>query len=189
MLNSIEQGTRWARFETRDRHTRPRLARQVRTFLLGLAAHGAFGRAGELQACEVVCDDRVNDELDLVAGQVHCLVALPATRAGEFHSYMITHRLEGTTVRSVKSRMLPEGTRFTVHAPAPARAGQPVAEAVGTRRTLAQELFAPAPEMRLASTSPTASAGLDPVATAPRRLDLNLIARVYGDPVRRGERF
>jgi hypothetical protein len=189
VLNSIEQGTRWARFETRDRHTRPRLARQVRTFLLGLAAHGAFGRAGELQACEVVCDDRVNDELDLVAGQVHCLVALPATRAGEFHSYMITHRLEGTTVRSVKSRTLPEGTRFTVHAPAPARAGQPVAEAVNTRRTLAQELFAPVPEMRLASTPETASAGLDPVATAPRRLDLNLIARVYGDPVRRGERF
>jgi hypothetical protein len=190
VLNSIEQGTRWARFEARDRHTWARITRQVRTFLLRLAASGAFGRDGHLQPGEVVCDARINDELDLAAGRVHCLVALPATRPGEFHSFMITHRFDGTIVRSVKSRPLPEGTRFSVHGPI-AVAQPPAADshAAGVSRTLAQELFATVPKTPPATTTPTTSVRLDAESTAPRRLDLNLVARLYGDPVRRGERF
>ena len=56
-LNSVELGTRWARFEGRDRNIWPRLARQVRSFLLGLSASGAFGRGADMQQCEVVCDE------------------------------------------------------------------------------------------------------------------------------------
>jgi hypothetical protein len=187
VLNSVEQGTRWARFEGRDRNTWPRLARQVRTFLLGLAASGAFGKGGDLQPAEVVCDERINGEFDLASGTVHCLVSLPVPRAGEYRSYVVTHRREGTTVRPVKTHYLPPGTHLAVDAPLP---GRPVVENTSLddtvpRRTLAQELFAPLCDQRPALDSGV----LHPEAAAARRLDLNLIARLHGEAERRGERF
>jgi phage tail sheath protein FI len=185
VLNSVEQGTRWARFETRDRNTRTRLARQVRTFLLGLAGAGAFGRGAELQTCEVVCDERINTDRDIEAGLVHCLVSLPAARIGEWRSFMITHRLEGTTIRAIKTHVLPDGTRMTVHETAGRARPDPSLEDTQPRRTLAQELFAPPPDQRPAAPSNV----LDPEAATARRLDLNLIARLHGEPERRGQRF
>ncbi len=183
-LNCIESGTRWARFEGRDRNTWPRLARQVQTFLLGLAASGAFGKGADAQPCEVVCDERVNTLDDLRNGVVHCLVSLPTPRLGENRSFMLTHRLEGSAVRAVSQRQLPPGTRFTVH-DRPRRVSVGLLEDNAPRRTLAQELFAPPPDQRPAATSGT----LRPEAAAARRLDLNFIARLYGEPERRGDRF
>lgn len=183
VLNSIEQGTRWARFEARERHTRARLARQIRAFLLGLAGTGAFGRGAELQAGEVICDERINTDADLEAGVVHCLVSLPATRVGEWRSYLLSYRLEGTTIRAVRSHVLPDGTRMTVQEPATETPADPSLDDTQPRRTLAQELFAPMPDRRPASTA------LDPEAAAARRLDLNLIARLHDEPERRGQRF
>jgi phage tail sheath protein FI len=185
VLNSVEQGTRWARFETRDRNTRTRLARQVRTFLLGLAGAGAFGRGAELQTCEVVCDERINTDRDIEAGLVHCLVSLPAARIGEWRSFMITHRLEGTTIRAIKTHVLPDGTRMTVHDTVGRARPDPSLEDTQPRRTLAQELFAPPPDQRPAAPSNV----LDPEAATARRLDLNLIALLHGEPERRGQRF
>jgi hypothetical protein len=182
-INSVELGTRWARFEGRDRNTWPRLTRQVRAFLLGLAASGAFGKGAEMQQCEVVCDQRINTADDLAEGVVHCLISLPALRAGEVRSFMLTHRLEGSTVRQVRWRRLPAGTRLTVGEP-PSSLDDSL-EDTAPRRTLAQELFASAPDQRPAAPSDT----LRPEAAAARRLDLNLIARLYGEPGRRGERF
>ena len=185
-INSVEQGTRWACFEARDRNTWPRLARQVRTFLLGLSAGGAFGKGADMQHCEVVCDDRLNSSDDLAAGRVHCLVSIPTPRAGEFRSFMLTHSLAGSRVRHVQSRLLPAGTRFTVGGPALAgTAGEVTADDTSRRRTLAQELFAPAADQRPALSSDA----LYPEAAAARRLDLNLIARLHGEPERRGQRF
>jgi hypothetical protein len=184
VLNSIEQGTRWARFDGRDRLTWPRLARQVRTFLFGLAASGAFGKGPDLQACEVICDERINDDEDLAAGRVHCLVALPATRPGEWRSFMLTHSREGTTLRHVKSRTLPEGTRFTVRdSPWSPRSRDTVQPEAVVRRTLAQELFASPAER------PVPLSADDAESTAPRRLDPDLIARLYGEGVSRTERL
>jgi hypothetical protein len=184
-INSIEQGTRWARFEGRDRNTWPRLARQVRTFLMGLTASGAFGTGAEMQAAEVVCDERIHEPMDLEAGAVHCLVSLPGPRPGTFCSWMITHRLEGTAVRPVRSQQLPPNLLLTVHEPVRTPLGDPTLEDTAPRRTLAQELFAPKPDQRpaLASLLPV------PEAAAARRLDLNLIARLHGEPERRGERL
>ena len=183
-INSIESGTRWARFEGRDRNTWPRLARQVHTFLLGLAASGAFGKGADMQHCEVVCDERVNTIDDLRNGEVHCLVSLPALRSGEFRSFMLTHRLEGSTVRAVKPQQLPPGTRFTIRERT-LPSGDATLEDTAPRRTLAQELFAPVPDQRPAASSDV----LRPEAAAARRLDLNLIARLYGEPERRSDRY
>jgi hypothetical protein len=184
-INSIEQGTRWACFEARDRNTWPRLGRQVRTFLLGLSAGGAFGKGVDLQHCEVVCDERVNGEDDLAAGRVHCLVSIPTPRAGGFRSFMLTHSLEGSRVRHVQWRAIPEGTVFAVGDPAqPGAPGPGPTDEATHRRTLAQELFALAADPRPV---PAADA-LHPEAAA-RRLDLNRIARLQGEPERRGQRF
>jgi hypothetical protein len=184
IINSIENGTRWARFEARDRNTWPRLARQVHAFLLGLSASGAFGKGADLQHCEVICDERVNTLDDLRSGVVHCLVSLPAPRPGEYRSFMFTHRLEGSTVQAVKQRQLPPGTRFTVRGPARS-AIEASLEETAPRRTLAQELFAPIPEQRPVAPSDS----LRPEAAAPRRLDPDLVARLYGEAERRGHRF
>jgi len=183
-INSIESGTRWARFEGRDRNTWPRLARQVHTFLLGLAASGAFGKGADAQHCEVVCDERVNTLDDVRNGVVHCLVSLPTPRLGENRPFIFTHRLAGSTVRAVSPRQLPPGTRFTVREQ-PRRVTDSLLEDTAPRRTLAQELFAPTPDQRPAVASDTPR----PEAAAARRLDLNLIARLYGEPERRGDRF
>jgi hypothetical protein len=183
-INSIENGTRWARFEGRDRSTWSRLARQVHTFLLGLTASGAFGKGADLQHCEVVCDERINTMDDVRSGVVHCLVSLPTPRPGEYRSFMFTHRLEGSTVQAVKPRQLPPGTRFTVREP-PRPSIDASLEDTAPRRTLAQELFAPPPDQRPAATSDS----LRPEAATARRLDLNLIARLYGEAERRGNRF
>jgi hypothetical protein len=183
-INSIERGTRWARFEGRDRNTWPRLARQVHTFLLGLAASGAFGKGADSQHCAVVCDERVNTVDDVRSGVVNCLVSLPTPRIGAHRSFMFTHRLEGSAVRAVQPRQLPPGTRFTVREP-PRSAIDGSLEDTAPRRTLAQVLFAPPPDQRPA----VSSGALRPEAAAARRLDLNLIARLYGEPERRGDRF
>jgi hypothetical protein len=182
-INSVEQGTRWACFEARDRNTWPRLGRQVRSFLLGLSAGGAFGKGADMQHCEVVCDERLNNEDDLAAGRVHCLVSIPTPRAGEFRSYMLTHSLEGSRVRNVQSRQLPAGTRFAVGGPAPSV--RDWTDDNSRRRTLAQELFAPTADQRPAMSSDV----LHPEAAAARRIDLNLIARLHGEPEHRGQRF
>jgi hypothetical protein len=184
VLNSIEHGTRWARFEGRDHNTWPRLARQVRTFLAGLAASGAFGKGDDMRDCEVYCDERLHGGDELERGIVNCLISLPALRPGELRSYLLTHRPEGSTIRSAQPRQLPAGTRFTVHEQPPS-SPDPTLEATAPRRTLAQELFASIPDQRPAVSSSVPR----PEAAAARRLDLNLIARLYGESERRGERF
>jgi hypothetical protein len=138
-----------------------------------------------MQHGEVVCDERINSSGDLAEGVVHCLISLPTPRAGETRSFMLTHRLEGSIVRQVRSRRLPTGTRLTVGEALPAPTLDDALEDTAPRRTLAQELFASAPDQRPAASSDV----LQPEAAAARRLDLNLIARLYGEPGRRGQRF
>jgi hypothetical protein len=183
-LNSIEHGTCWARFEGRDRNTWPRLARQVRGFLEGLAANGAFGNGADQRPCEVVCDERLNSIDGLQSGTVHCLISLPALRPGQYRSFMLTHHFHGSRIRPAQARDLPLGTRFTVHELAAPPA--PGLDDTAPRRTLAQELFASSPDQRPPAASDVVPG---PEATAARRLDLNYIARLYGEPERRGERF
>jgi hypothetical protein len=99
---------------------------------------------------------------------------------------MLTHSLEGSRVRHVQSRLIPAGTLFSVGEPALPDVARPDStDDTARRRTLAQELFAPATDQRPA----LASDALHPEAAAARRHDLNLIARLHGEPERRGQRF
>jgi hypothetical protein len=182
VVNSIEHGTRWARFHSRDRGAWVRLTRQVRAFLQPLVAAGLFGPPADGDACLVVCDERLNSAADLEAGAVHLLVSLRGQRADDYQSWIITHRPEGTSVRSVRSNRLPAGTRMSVGEPESA----PSIDDTQPRRTLAQELFARHAEPRPASVPDPAGAA---ESAAPRGLDRDLVARLNQDLGRRGQRF
>jgi hypothetical protein len=97
---------------------------------------------------------------------------------------MLTHRFNGSRIRPAQPRELPPGTRFTVRDRVPFETSEPGLDDTAPRRTLAQELFASNPDQR-----PAASSELRPEAAAARRLDLNLIARLYSEAERRGERL
>jgi uncharacterized protein len=190
-INSLEQGTRWARFEGQNRNTWPRLARQVRAFLLGLAASGgASGTAAAAEFGEVICDARIHSDTDVAEGTVHCLVSLPVPRTSECRSFMITHGRAGSQVRAVASHRLPPGTRMTVHESP--RVPEPASTALddtAPRRTLAQELFGTALAARAAAAASIGGQVVRPEPTPAGRLDLHLVARLYGEIDSRGQRF
>lgn len=99
IVNSIERGTRWVVFEKNGPELWKRVAHQVEQFLAALDHEGAFiGRSPE-EAYMVVCDERVNDERDSHLGTVKILVGIAAVRAGEFHSYVISHNAAVSRVR------------------------------------------------------------------------------------------
>jgi phage tail sheath protein FI len=184
IVNSIEAGTRWARFEGREPSTWARLERQVRSFLQPLAESGLFG-AGEGDPCVVVCDERLHSVEDLEAGRVNVLVSLRTQRLDEYQSYMISHRPEGTTVRPVRSNRLAAGVQMTVHGPDV----EPVSlEDTQPQRTLAQHLFGQHREPRPGPTSTAARFGQAEAAAAGRR-DLDLVGYKGVEFDRRGQRF
>lgn len=185
IVNSIEHGTRWARFHGGDRGVWTRLARQVRSFLQPLATAGLFGLPGEGEPFVVVCDERLNSPADLSSGQVHLLVSLRGQRPDDYQSWMITHGPDGSRVRSVMSNRLPAGTRMTVGEPG---RPQPSIDDTQPRRTLAQELFSRQAEARPVQDSFPTRARLTESAAA-RGLDHDLIARMREDLSRRGQRF
>ena len=132
-MSSLEAGTRWAMFEAGDRRVWPRLERQVRMFLQPLAAVQLFGAGPSDDAFHVVCDERLNTEEDLAEGRVNVLIGLRSTRAEAYQSFLITHGIEGSSLRMVRSNWLPAGTRMSVHAAAPAPADDDITV---PRRTL-----------------------------------------------------
>jgi phage tail sheath protein FI len=183
VINSIEVGTRWARFEGRQHSSWRRLERQVRAFLQPLAAAGLFGLVAEGEPCSVVCDERINAVTDLETGRVNLLVALRTQRPDEYQSFMITHSPEGSTVRPVRSNRLPAPTHMTV----PEEEYEPALEDTQPRRTLAQHLFGHR-EPRPGSTSTVARFGQAEAAAAGRR-DLDLVGLKGVEFDRRGQRF
>jgi uncharacterized protein len=109
VMRSIERGTRWIVFERQGPALWQRLRAQVTAFFEALAAEGAFGGRTARQSYFVICDGRLNEGLD---GQLpeavpsgaarHLLLfGFAATRPGEFQTCLVTHRPEGSTVRTV----------------------------------------------------------------------------------------
>jgi hypothetical protein len=97
-INAIERGTRWCAGLANGPHVWMRLTRQISTFLSELRSAGAFASVSADQAFLVICDERINDgERD----GINVLVQFAATHAGEYHSFMLTHRAGGSTVRPV----------------------------------------------------------------------------------------
>jgi phage tail sheath protein FI len=101
ILNSVERGTRWMLFEPNEPALWSRACGQLRRFFESLEAEGAFAGRAPDDRWFVVCDERVNRECDREAGVVNLLFGFPAGRAGQFHSYLVSHRAGGSRVRPV----------------------------------------------------------------------------------------
>ena len=99
VINSIERGTRWCVLSPGDPRVWERVAAQVRRFLSELHGAGAFASVPPDQAYCVICDERINEESE--PHVVNILVQFAATHAGEYHSFMISHSVNGATVRPV----------------------------------------------------------------------------------------
>ncbi|HSG89241.1 MAG TPA: hypothetical protein VLA56_08510, partial [Pseudomonadales bacterium] len=97
----IEQGTRWVVLEQSGRPLWRRVTAQVERFLAELAGEGAFPSAPAAAASFVVCDERVNAEMDTIQGRVRLLVGFAALRPGTYHSFLLTHSASGSSVRWV----------------------------------------------------------------------------------------
>lgn len=100
VINAIERGTRWCVLSPGNRSVWERIAQQIREFLGELRSAGAFSSVLEERAYLVICDERINDPSEKKR-VVNILVQFAATHAGEYHSFLITHCLHGSTVRPV----------------------------------------------------------------------------------------
>jgi phage tail sheath protein FI len=118
LMNSLERGTRWVLYDVRDRNSWSRMRGQAEAFLQPLADAGLFGDGPADAAFKVICDERLNSEDDRAAGQVHMLVSLRTTRQSEYRSFLITHGVQGSRVRPVRSNVLPAGLRLSIAASA-----------------------------------------------------------------------
>ncbi|WP_129642223.1 hypothetical protein [Peristeroidobacter agariperforans] len=97
VINAIERGTRWCAGLPNAAGTWMRVSRQISDFLSELRSAGAFASVPADQAFLVICDERINDE----GGGINILVQFAATHAGAYHSFMLTHRPGGSTVKPV----------------------------------------------------------------------------------------
>jgi len=101
ILYSVERGTRWVAASQCDASVWHRVTRQVRHFLTDIAARGAFPAAPTERAFLAICDQRINTLRDTLDQRVNILVAFAASRRGHYHSFMITHGVDGSTTRPV----------------------------------------------------------------------------------------
>ncbi len=106
VLNSIERGTRWMLFEPNEPALWNRASSQLRAFFESLEAEGAFAGRAPDDRWFVVCDERINRNRERDRGAVNLLFGFPASRAGQFHSFLVSHRAGGSRVKPVSLNRL-----------------------------------------------------------------------------------
>jgi phage tail sheath protein FI len=105
IVDSIERGTRWVVFEQNGPALWRKLQRQVGEFLAELEREGAFPGRVPGEAGFVICDERLNPPTQ-PAGTVNLLLGFAAMRAGEHHTYLLTHQPAGSRVQHVSLNRL-----------------------------------------------------------------------------------
>jgi uncharacterized protein len=101
VMTSIERGTRWMLFERNVAATWLMAKAQVEAFLDSLYAEGAFaGGTGEASYF-VVCDDRINNEETIRAGKINLAFGFAATKAGNYHAFLVTHQAGSSRARPI----------------------------------------------------------------------------------------
>ena len=101
VTTSIEQGTRWALFETPGPPLWQQLSAQVTAFFEALHDDGAFvGRSAE-ENYFVICDERLNCVAPGGAAGVQLVFGVALCRPGDFHTCLVHHCVGGSSVRAV----------------------------------------------------------------------------------------
>jgi hypothetical protein len=101
LMASIERGTRWVRFEHNGAQLREQVVAQVTAFFEALARDGAFPGSTSADHYFVICDERLNGAAAIAGGQFQLLFGVALFRAGDFQSYLVTHRPDGSCTRAV----------------------------------------------------------------------------------------
>ncbi|HUX74041.1 MAG TPA: hypothetical protein VMV25_09160 [Steroidobacteraceae bacterium] len=101
IVNCIERGTRWVAAARPHAALADLVASQVREFLADLHRAGAFAERSAEDAFFVICDRRINADDDAHRGPFQLLIGFAAARIGEFHTYRITQRTQGSEVQAV----------------------------------------------------------------------------------------
>jgi phage tail sheath protein FI len=111
ILNSVERGTRWMLFEPNGPALWGKAGRQLRGFFGTLEAEGAFAERAPDDRWFVICDERVNRPLERDRGMINLLFGFAAARAGQFHTYLVSHQAGGSRLRRVTLNRLQNGAR------------------------------------------------------------------------------
>lgn len=101
LMRSIQSGTRWAVFEQPGPPLWARVREQVMEFLAALDQEGAFVGGKPEENYFVICDQRLNDPAQAVAGSLQLLFGFAGSKPGEFHAYLVNHRPTASSVRPV----------------------------------------------------------------------------------------
>jgi phage tail sheath protein FI len=96
---SIERGTRWMLFEQNWERTWELARMQVENFLDGLDQQGAFAGSQPEESYFVICDERVNPARTVAEGKVKVLFGVAITKPSDFHAWLVTHTVNGSTTR------------------------------------------------------------------------------------------
>lgn len=109
IINSIARGTHWVVFETSGPALWRRVVAQVEAFFQALDRNGTFAGCLPEEAYVVVCDERINSPVETGSGRLNILFGFAASRAGEFHAYLVSHSAAGTRVRPASLNRLETG--------------------------------------------------------------------------------
>jgi hypothetical protein len=108
---SILRGTRWALMAGEGPTLWNRLSAQVQEYLATLAGQGTLVPDLLEDSYFVVCDDRVNKAGSGGRAEVRILFGYADRRPGDFQTFLVTHRIDGSQVRAASVNRLLTGPR------------------------------------------------------------------------------
>ena len=108
---SIVRGTRWALLGGDGPTLWSRLGAQVNDYLGTLAEQGALVPDLLEDSYFVVCDERINNAGSGHRGEVRILFGFADRRPGDFQTFLVTHRIDGSQVRAASVNRLMTGMR------------------------------------------------------------------------------
>ncbi len=101
IMGNLQRNTRWVLLSSPGRAMWARLVRQINDFLHAQVAMGAFSNAHQGQEFFVICDERINPQTPEATDGVNILVGFAGAHAGQYHTFMISHSLMGSSTRMV----------------------------------------------------------------------------------------
>lgn len=100
VMNSIERGTRWVLFEQPGPTLWEKVRIDVLAFLESLEDEGAFAGRNADENYFVICDERINDSEQVVAGRCQLVFGFADSRPGDFQTFLVTHKPGHSSVRA-----------------------------------------------------------------------------------------
>ncbi len=112
VMGQLERNTRWVLLASPSRSMWARIVRQINGFLHELVALGAFAGAEPGQEFFVICDERINTATPAAVTEIRILVGFASLQPDQYHTFLITHALTGSSTRMVAVNRYETPSRF-----------------------------------------------------------------------------